>query len=260
LRGPDQRQIGLDMAVIWTNARLRSTACAGRAGRKIASLLCALSHFRGRRCARRPNLTKLGSWCPYLWRTTLFKTFIAGIFLGVLGGGAALYFLPAVDLVREQSVIRVMPNGGNVELFHANLPIDRIMVGAPGQQSPLPDGLDWPDEGLLANSRTELFKIRNSRDIVVGVASRVAASNKDGDQIEWVMHLPARGSIYALMQTELNENGDRVGQLRAGTREFTDLVGLVRETWIVDAMGDDDAPAGRVELQARFVSVAEEEM
>jgi hypothetical protein len=189
----------------------------------------------------------------------LFKTFIVGMFLGVFGGGSALYFLPIVDIVREQSIIRVMPNGGNVELFHANLPTDRIMVGAPGQRAPLPAGLDWPNGELLANSRTELFKIRNSRDIVVGVASRVAASNEDGDLIEWVMHLPARGSMYALMQTELNEDGDRVGQLRAGTREFTDLVGQVREKWVVGAMDDDDAPAGRVELQARLVSVAAEE-
>ena len=63
----------------------------------------------------------------------MFKSFIAGILLGVAVGVAALYYVPAVDQVREQSMIEVKPNGGNIESFHINVPTDRIMVGAPNQ-------------------------------------------------------------------------------------------------------------------------------
>lgn len=129
------------------------------------------------------------------------------------------------------------------------------MVGAAGQQTPLPAGLEWPGDELLANSRIELFKIRNSHDAVVGVASRIAASDENGNLIEWVLHLPARGSAYVLMRPELTERDDRVGELRAGTHEFADLVGQISEKWIADTSGADDAPAGRIELQTRFVSI-----
>ena len=220
--------------------------------------MCAPSQFSGQWCDDRVNLTKLGSCCPSTWLCTLFKTFISGIFLGVALGVAALYFLPPIDQVREHSIIRVTPNGGNSEVFHANVPTDRIVIGAADQQSPLPAGLDWPSDEVFADSRTELFKIRNSRDAVVGVASRIAASSENGEIIEWVLHLPARGSAYVLMQPELTERGDRVGELRAGTREFSNRIGRVSEKWIADTTGAEDAPAGRIELHSSFVSIAED--
>ncbi len=190
----------------------------------------------------------------------MFKTFIAGIFLGAAAAGTALYFLPLVDQAREDSIISVNPNGGNAEVFHANVPTDRIMVGAARQATPLPPGLNWPADELLAEARAELFKIRNSKDAVVGVASRIAASNQDGDLIEWVLHLPARGSVYVLMQPLLLESGDRVGELRAGTQEFSKLVGQVSEHWIAEKTGADDVSAGRIELRMSFVSVVEPQL
>jgi hypothetical protein len=96
----------------------------------------------------------------------VFKTFIAGVLLGAAAAGAALYFIPVVNQAREYSLITVTPNSGNEEVFHANIPTDRIMVGAPRQAAPLPIGLDWPDNALFADSRAELFKIRNSQDVV----------------------------------------------------------------------------------------------
>jgi hypothetical protein len=184
----------------------------------------------------------------------LLKTFIVGIFLGVAAGGAALYFVPPVNQEREQSIISVTPNGGNTEVFHANVPTDRIMIGAPDQESPLPAGLNWPEDELLANVRAELFKIRNSKDAVVGVASRIAANGDSEQIIEWVLHLPARGSVYIVMQPELTESGNRLGTLRQGTREFGGLIGRLSERWIANTTGVEDAPAGRIELRASFVS------
>ncbi len=181
----------------------------------------------------------------------MFRTFIIGIVLGITGVIAALHFLPAVDQARESSVIMVTPNGGNSEAFHVNIPMDRIMIGAPGQPETLPPDLEWPTDPMFANSRAELFKLRNTRDAVVGVASRIAASEDSGDVIEWVLHLPARGSLFVTMDPAPAE-GQRAGSMRAGTREFSDLVGRVSERWVADA--SDGVNAGRIELQATFVS------
>ena len=168
----------------------------------------------------------------------MFKTFIAGILLGVAGAAAALYYVPTVDQVREQSMIVVHPNHGNTETFHINVPTDRIMVGAQGLAEPLPAGLEWPGDLQFAATRAELFKIRNGKDAVVGVASRIAASDEvSGEIIEWVLHLPARGSVYATMSSEAGAGGVRTGSLRHGTREFSAMAGVLAERWM-PAAGD----------------------
>jgi hypothetical protein len=185
----------------------------------------------------------------------LVKTFIAGIILGIAAGGAALYFIPVVDQYRERSMISVAPNGGNRETFHINIPMDRIMVGAADQPSPLPVGLEWPEVAQFGGLRVELFKVRNGKDAVIGVASRMAASSgATGDTIEWVLHMPARGSIYVTMRPEAVDGGYRLGEVRSGTREFDTLLGALTERWIADASGSDDAPAGRIELQTSLVA------
>jgi hypothetical protein len=184
----------------------------------------------------------------------MFKTFIAGILLGVAGAAAALYYVPTVDQVREQSMIVVHPNHGNTETFHINVPTDRIMVGAQGLAEPLPAGLEWPGDLQFAATRAELFKIRNGKDAVVGVASRIAASDEvSGEIIEWVLHLPARGSAYVIMDPQPQEGGYRAGDLATGTREFATLTGRVTERWVEDAMNFDSGTQGRIEIITRFV-------
>ena len=184
----------------------------------------------------------------------MFRTLIAGIILGIAAGGAGLYFLPAVDQFREQSMITVNPNGGNAEIFQVNVPIDRIMIGTPGRSVPLPPGLEWPAHEELSGLRAELFKLRNRKDTVVGVASRVAAED-NGGVIEWVLHLPARGSIYVTMQPDAVDGGYRVGQFRAGTRDFENMRGRLTERWVADSSGEEDAPTGRIELRTTFVAL-----
>jgi hypothetical protein len=190
---------------------------------------------------------------------TLLKIFIIGIFLGAAVGAAGLYFVPLVDQERERSIIDVTPNGGNKEVFHANIPDDRIMIGTPSQSPSVPVGLDWPGDEFLANSRTELFKIRNSEDLVIGVASRIAVISEDGEVIEWALHLPARGSVYVLMQPKGLEDRFRLGDLRAGTREFSGWTGEVSEQWVAESTASENAPAGRIELITRFVADPEDE-
>lgn len=190
----------------------------------------------------------------------MFKTFIAGILLGVAVAAAALHYFPAVNQSREQSLIIVHPNHGNTESFHVNIPMDRVMTGAPSQKEPLPVGLEWPVDPRFADTRAELFKLRNGKDAVVGVASRIAANDvASGDIVEWVLHLPARGSAYVIMQAEPLEDGYRTGNLAAGTREFSPLVGRVSEQWVADTSGAEDAPVGRIELTTAFVARMVEE-
>ena len=191
----------------------------------------------------------------------MFKSFIAGILLGIAVVGGVLYYYPAVDQFRERSLVVVRPNQDSTESFHINVPMDRILIGAPGQQEPLPAGLQWPDDEELAGARAELFKIRNGKDAVVGVASRIAASHTDtGDVIEWVLHLPARGSVYMTMQPEATDAGYRIGELATSTREFSLLHGPVTERWIAGTSKSEDAPAGRIEITMSFVAKELEEI
>lgn len=187
----------------------------------------------------------------------MFRTFIVGIVLGIAGLAAGLYLYPIVDQQREASIVYVAANGGNVESFHVNVPMDRIMAGASSQKKPLPAGMEWPPDELIKDVRVELFKIRNERDTVVGVAARTAAKDGSDDVIDWVLHLPARGSVYINMQPEALPGGYRQGELRAGSREFSELGGAMTERWVPNSSGEEDAPAGRIELLTTFVGLQE---
>ena len=182
----------------------------------------------------------------------MLRTFFIGIFLGLLAAAGALYGY-SVDQVREASIIAVAPNGGNIETFHINIPMDRIMIGAPGESGTFPAGLDWPADEALANVRAEMFKIRNANDTVVGVAARAAARNGDREIIDWVLHLPARGSVFVGMDAAPREGGYRLGEIRAGSREFAPLHGFMTERWVANDSNDEDAPTGHIELVARYV-------
>lgn len=189
----------------------------------------------------------------------MLKTFIAGIVLGIAGAIGVLYAVPVVEQHREASIITVRPNGGNTERFHISVPMDRIVVGAVGSAEPLPPGLEWPDVPLFEGVNTELFKIRNERDAVVGLAARVAVDDEQGQFIEWVLHLPARGSAYVTMSSQPLEGGYRRGVLRHGSREYATFTGSMTERW-VPAEGDDIDPVqGRIELDVVFVGVEFEE-
>lgn len=177
--------------------------------------------------------------------------------LGALAAAGALHAVPAVDQVREPSIISVAPNGGNIETLHVNIPMDRVLVGAPAQADPVPAGLDWPAETALEGVRTEMYKIRNAHDSVVGVAARTSARRGNEDIIDWIIHLPARGSLFVSMDPLPREGGYRIGAIRGGSREFAPLSGSVTERWVADTSGEEDAPQGRIELQAVYVGELE---
>ena len=185
----------------------------------------------------------------------MIKTYVAGLILGIAATFAAMHFFPVVDQQRETSIITVTPNGGNQESFHINVPMDRIMIGAQDRQNALPPGLDWPADSSFDGMQNELFKLRNSRDTVIGVASRLAASDEEvGSVIEWVLHMPARGSMFVRLRPQTLADAGRAGPIAAGTREFNGLIGEMSERWVADTSGADEAPTGRIELVATYVA------
>jgi len=168
----------------------------------------------------------------------------------LLGAATLVYVTPAVDLQREQSLISVQPNQGNREVFHINLPYDRIFSGSQngGQNNAFPRAIAWPQQQALDGSDSEIFKLRNSKDIVVGIAARISSTKEaSGSFIQWMLHLPARGSIFAGMQPGVTEKGDRDGLLLAGTREFHNMSGTLQERFDTDTGTDI---SGRLELVA----------
>jgi hypothetical protein len=185
----------------------------------------------------------------------MLKTLIFGFLIGLVGTVAAAYYAPVVDQYRESSVIAVSPNGGNTESFLINIPTDRIMIGAPRQAEPLPPGLQWPTNEEFEDVRVELFKVRNTRETVIGVASRmVADSDQIEDSVEWVLHIPARGTFYVAMPAQPADGVHRIGKLRAGTREYRTMQGVVSERWVPNTDDNDvDAPDGHIELVTSFV-------
>ena len=184
---------------------------------------------------------------------------MAGIVLGAIGSGALAWYMPAVDLYRARSIISVQPNGGNAEIFHINLPRDRIMVGISGDENSIPAELEWPGAETLGGLQAEAFKVRDENDEVVGVASRMASSTEaSGAFIEWVVHLPARGTFYVEMGVTPMADGMRQGPFRAGTREFAVLQGTMREQFVSDVNQDFDIQ-GRIELHTALVGPLEDE-
>jgi len=176
----------------------------------------------------------------------VIKTFVFGIVLGVAATLAGFFFLPVVDLARETSVVEVLPNGGNAESFHINIPMDRIAVGSSG--TAVPADLVWPEE--FNDTSTELYKLRDIHDVVIGVAGRtVVTTADDGRGIEWVLHMPARGSVYLRMDSGVAEDGRRYGDIVAGTREFDNTIGQFSEAY-AEVEGDDELRQGRIQLMS----------
>jgi hypothetical protein len=189
----------------------------------------------------------------------LFKVFSLGIFLGLALAGAAAYFVPVADLHREPSQMTVRPNGGVVELFTARIPDDRIMAGTSLATAKVPANIKWPQELSDAGIELELFKLRNRDGVVVGVASRLAGGqalqNSGGkNSIEWVLNLPARGSVYFPMSADADANGFRNGLLRGGSREFSRHTGSLLERFVAD----DTDTGGQIELQLTVVGPAQD--
>ncbi len=184
----------------------------------------------------------------------MFRTFIFGLLLGLFGAGAYLHFVPVVDQHRVPSHVTVQTNGGIQEIFSIRLPGDRIMAGPPGAVTPIPAGLTWPDAPTIAGLEAELFKIRDRDDTVIGVASRMKQATGSGDGfVHWVIHLPARGTMFAALEPNPGAGQARSGTLSVGTGDFEFRRGSVREVFVRDAADNDPDSEGRIDLQVALI-------
>ncbi len=181
----------------------------------------------------------------------MLKLFITGIVLGIASAAGILYAFPVVDLHREASLVKVAPNGGTVESFHVNLPQDRIVVRLPGATDTVPPALDWPRDERFSPVRFELYRLRNARDVVVGLAARTETTDASGVLVDWVLHLPARGSQFLSMRPEIAANGFRGGVLRAGSREFAGKRGSMTARRVATQEG---GAGGRIELTTNYIA------
>lgn len=189
----------------------------------------------------------------------MFRTFIFGLLLGLSGTGAYLHFVPVVDQYRVPSHVTVQTNGGNQETFSIRLPGDRIMAGQPGAVSPIPAGLAWPDAPAFDGLEAELFKIRDRDDTVIGVASRMKQTSGSSDGfVQWVVHLPARGTMFAMLEPNPGAGQARSGKLSVGTGEFEFRRGSVRESFVRDAADSDPESEGRIDLQVALIGLQDE--
>lgn len=181
----------------------------------------------------------------------MFKTFILGLLLGLFATAGLVYIAPVVDLERERSITVVNTNGGTQESLHANLPGDRIAATVGSGSETWPEGMYWPPDLDVGDAQVELFKLRDAEDQVVGVASRLVTRSPD-PKVEWTVHMPARGTMYALVSGYPDETGTRSGRLRAGSREFAVRTGTVTERFEDSAEGLDGD--GRLTLTTILVS------
>ncbi len=175
----------------------------------------------------------------------MFKLFGFGIVLGAALAAAAAYLLPVTDLHREVSIVSVQPNGGIREAWRIHVPDDRILAGGGNPAATSPAGVDWPAHLATAGIEAEVFKLRDANDVVIGLGSRIAAPT---GEVEWLLHLPARGSMYFPMNPAPDASGLRSGGLRAGTREFDGRLGSLGERFLPGGDG------GTIELTGVLVA------
>lgn len=175
----------------------------------------------------------------------MFRIFLIGIVLGLASAGGLFHLYKPVTIHRENSVLTAIPNGSVEEVFHVTLPRDLIFAGSPTQV--IPAGSSWSEAGFLGDLRVNLFKVRNENDRVVGLASRFSGRGDDNENFtEWLVHLPARGSLYAVMDGPRSAEGIRSGHLQNGTREFTSRGGSIVEKFSNEKT--DDEPKTIIEL------------
>ena len=147
------------------------------------------------------------------------RILIAGVLVGALVSAAFLALWQPVRLEYVPSLSRVDAGGRN-EIFEINLATDRLFRAGAGiaPDAALPAGRTI-DPPTLAAVRAEVFELRDARDQVIGLASRLRGTATS----DWVLYVPARGALF-LTDTGVTTTADGsqvgTGRIVGGTQTF----------------------------------------
>ncbi|MFK8052607.1 MAG: hypothetical protein AB8F65_06505 [Woeseiaceae bacterium] len=150
-------------------------------------------------------------------------TIIVGFLLGLVGSLALAYTAPFLQQERVRGITEVMTNGGRLERFEIHLD-DDILMQAPGTASlaeTIPGTADWYPELAPFAGLAAVYRLRNERAEVIGIASRVRGIASE-EQVEWVLYLPARGMMGL---DGASVDTVELGDIIVVDREFAGLVG-----------------------------------
>lgn len=190
----------------------------------------------------------------------------------MLATGVVARFFPFPEPPRVYSEASALANGGREEAFLIRLPEDRL--GPPRAATTR----DFPQQSFSAVGKdkilAELFRIRDAKGRVIGIASRmngiVPDQNKDPEAAtDWMLVLPGRGAL-AMSRAAVEVGGQREfqvdrmgfsfansGPLIAGSGDFADLSGFYEETTDVEKIDSRGQVHGLVRLTTRLRSTAE---
>ena len=213
-------------------------------------------------------------------------TFVAGLLLT----GLAASFWPLPEHARYRSLTTVLPDGGRQEDFIIRWPDDRIRrngESGTGLPADAVTGTAVLEDSAGQRVSAEIFRVRDTDDNVIGVASRMAGTggaiaDTNRSVSNWLVVIPSRGAIFlsqpdafdttarqrdtlngvialSMMQSRALWNNTRerritaatpryAGRILRGTSEFAGLSGSFSETWKLDGINPDGSTHGRIIL------------
>jgi len=140
----------------------------------------------------------------------LKRLFVVAFVAGLLVVALATTFWPLPKHLRYRSLITVLPDGGRQEEFIIRWPEDRIRL-FDGERSGLPAaaaiGVAVLEDSAGRRASAELFRLRDTEDHVIGVASRLAGTggaiaDPGRSASNWLLVIPSRGALF-LAQTDV---------------------------------------------------------
>ena len=215
-------------------------------------------------------------------------TFVAGLLLT----GLAASFWPLPGHTRYRSLTTVLPDGGRQEDFIIRWPDDRIRrngENGTGLPADAVTGAAVLEDSAGQRVSAEIFRVRDTDDNVIGVASRMAGTggaiaDTNRSVSNWLVVIPSRGAIFlsqpdafdttarqrdtlngvialSMMQSRALWNNTRerritaatpryAGRILRGTSEFAGLSGSFSETWKLDSINPDGSTHGRIILSS----------
>ena len=150
-------------------------------------------------------------------------TFVTGVLIVALA--AALWPLPRHQ--RFKSLTAVPPDGGRQEDFIIHWPEDRIArAGEVAAELPAAAvvGASVLEDSAGRRVSAELFRLRDSEDNVIGVATRVAGTggaiaDPGRSSSNWLLVIPSRGALF-LAQTDVLDTTVREQSTAGSIVEF----------------------------------------